>query len=154
MSSVYIQRMRGVQAEYGAVTTTLSFFEQHQKEQQITQQKGTLTPRDFVRAELNLEATYFIRLYAEFEGVLKDHLTTNHPHVKVPEKPKVDWLLNRVLQLEELSLEQPLRMRLDAVRDYRNSITHRGRRVILRVSFADALSALNTFLARLPEPLT
>lgn len=119
----------------------------------MTQRKGTLTPSDFVRAELHLEATYFIRLYAEFEGVLKDHLATNHPRVKVPEKPKVDWLLSRVLQVEALSLEQPLRVRLDAVRDYRNSITHRARRVILQVSFADGLSALNTFLARLPEPL-
>ncbi len=84
MSSVYIQRMRNVQSEYGAVTAALSFFEQHRKEQQITQQKGTLTPGDFVRAEQNLEATYFIRLYAEFEGVLKDHLATNHPRIKVP----------------------------------------------------------------------
>ena len=154
MSNVYIQRMRSVQAEYSAVATTLTFFEQHRKEQQVTQQTGTLTPGDFVRAELNLEATYFIRLYAEFEGVLKDHLAANHAHIKVPEKPKVDWLLTRVLQMEALSLEQPLRMRLDAVRDYRNSITHQVRKVVLRVAFADALAVLNTFLARLPEPLS
>lgn len=104
-------------------------------------------------ASRNAEQTYFIRLYAEFEGILKDHLATNHSHVRVPDKPKVDWLISRVLQLEGISLEQPLRLRLDLVRDYRNSIAHRTRRVIRIVSMNDALSVLNTFLARLPEPL-
>ena len=131
MSSAYIQRLRSVQSEYDAVKMSINFFEQHQRRDQ-PQQIGALTPRDFVRAELNLEATYFIRLYAEFEGVLKDHLATNHRRVRIPEKPRVDWLLSRVLQTEALSLESPLRARLDAVRDYCNSVTHRTRRAIER----------------------
>ncbi len=51
-------------------------------------------------------------------------------------------------------MEQPLRSKLLAVRDYRNSIAHRSRRVVLPVSFGDAISTLNTFLARFPDPLT
>lgn len=152
MSSTYIQRLRGVQSEYDAIKMSITFFEQYRGKEH-PQQIGTVTPRDFVRAELNLEATYFIRLYAEFEGILKDHLATNHRRIKVPDKPKVDWLLSRVLQAEGFSLEPLLRARLDAVRDYRNSVTHRTRRTVAGVSFTDSLSALNTFLARLPEPL-
>ncbi len=66
---------------------------------------GDLKPKDFVLANQNLEATYFIRLYAEFEGILKDHLATNHSRIKVPEKPRVDWLISRVIQAESISLE-------------------------------------------------
>jgi hypothetical protein len=47
-----------------------------------------LKKSQFQQAQPNVEATYFIRLYAEFEGILSGHLTSNHPVVNVPEKPK------------------------------------------------------------------
>lgn len=101
-----------------------------------------------------MEATYFIRLYAEFEGILKDHLATNHPAVRVPDKPKVDWLINRVIRAESIAIEPPLRAKMNAVRDYRNALAHRKQKIVPGiVTFTDALSRLNTFLARLPEPL-
>lgn len=95
--------------------------------------------------------TYLIRLYAEFEGILKMHLASNHPSLHLLDKPKIDWLISRVVRAEGLSVERPLRVRLDAVRDFRNSVAHQSLPVA-PVSFGDALSALNTFLARLPDP--
>ena len=66
----------------------------------------------------NLETTYFIRLTAEFEGILKDHLRTNHPDVAFPSRQaewKLDWFLSRVLQRELIRLDVALRQKLDQV---------------------------------------
>lgn len=152
MNAVYVQRLRSVQAEYNAASAAISYVNRHWQRQNIPQEVGRLKPGDFVRANENLESTYLIRLYAEFEGILKDHLATNHATTRVPDKPKVDWLIKRVAQTEDVSVEMALRIKMDALRDYRNSITHHTRHFAPFVSLNDALSSLNTFVARLPNP--
>ena len=101
-----------------------------------------------------VELTYFVRLYAEFEGILKDHLATNHPTIMISDKPKVDKLISLVMKAEGFTSDPILRRKMDNVRDYRNSIAHRTRASSPSVTFVDALSSLNKFLARLPEPIT
>ena len=152
MSDLYIQRLRSVQTELAAVRAALACVERNWQRQGIYLDISMLTPADFIQAARRAEAAYFIRLYAEFEGILKDHLATNHPQVPVPDKPKVDWLITRMIQVEGLAVGPPLRRKVDAVRDYRNLIAHRQARSTAFVLFDDALSVLNTFLAKLPEP--
>lgn len=152
MSDLYIQRLRGVQTELAAVRAALAYIEHNWQKQDIYLDISVLTPTDFVQAARRAEAAYFIRLYAEFEGILKDHLATNHPQIPVPDKPKVDWLISRVIQVEGLAVGPPLRLKMDAVRDYRNLIAHRHARSTVFVLFDDGLSVLNTFLAKMPEP--
>ena len=93
-----------------------------------------------------------MRLYAEFEGLLKDHLATNHPTVVLPRKPKVDEVIAAVVKAENLSVDPTLRRKINDVRDYRNSIAHSAREIVLFVRFSEALRALNTFVAKLPDP--
>ena len=154
MSDLYIQRLRSVQTELAAVRAALAYIERNWQKQDVYLDVNVLTLGDFGRAARRAEATYFIRLYAEFEGILKDHLETNHPRVAVPDKPKVDWLISRVIRAEGIAIGQPLRLKMDTVRDYRNMITHRHGRSKAFVLFDDALSVLNTFLAKLPDPIT
>src|SRR5207247_786218 len=112
--------------------------------------------RDFLElVGKDLEITYFVRLTAEFEGILKDHLITNHPRISFPAKKsewKVDWFLRKVFQAESIQIDPGLRLKLDEVRDYRNSVAHRGHPVT-PITFAEALKRYNTLLAKLPEPL-
>lgn len=152
MSGTYIYRLRAIQFELAAAREALSFVERHWQSHGIYREIDLLRPRDFAQASRHIEETYLIRLYAEFEGVLKDHLTVNRPHIQLPDRPRVDWLLSRVEQTENISVELPLRQRMNLVRDYRNSIAHQDQRRVLYVAFDDALSILNTFLARLPDP--
>ena len=154
MSSIYIRRLRGVQTEFEAAKQALAYVERHWQQQTIYQEVPRLGPRDFAEASRNIERTYFIRLFAEFEGVLKDHLATNHPSVRISDKPVIDWLIRRTVQSEALTVHPALRAKLDAVRNYRNSIAHHGRSFTPAITLVAALSTLNTFLARLPEPLT
>jgi hypothetical protein len=154
MSSVYIERLRAVLRELDTARESLLYVNRNWQRNNIFQEMPGQSAQQFIQTEQNVEVTYFVRLYAEFEGILKDHLATNHPQIRVLNKPKVDWLIGRIVQLENIPIEQPLRLKMDDVRDYRNSIAHRSRRAASLMTFGNALSALNTFLARLPDPLT
>jgi hypothetical protein len=66
----------------------------------------------------------------------------------------VDQLINAVTKAERIKVDPVLRQKMDDVRDYRNSLAHSKRPSATRVSFVEALARLNTFLSKLPEPLT
>ncbi len=154
MSDIYIQRLRRIQMEQTATRMALAYVKRNWQRHSIYHETEMLTPSNFALAARNAEATYYIRLYAEFEGILKDHLTTNFAQITMPDKPKVDWLISRVVPAEGMALAHPLRLKMDAVRDYRNLIAHHHSRPVLFVPFDDALSILNTFLAKLLDPLS
>jgi hypothetical protein len=156
VSAVYIQRLRSIRGEYDAAQEALQYILLHWQSQGIAGSIQTpgLSPKHFQTARANLETTYFLRLYSEFEGIMKDHLVTNHPSVAVPERPKVDELIAVVRRAVGFAIDPVLRSRLDEVRDYRNAIAHSQHGAVLPVTFADALSRLNTLLAKLPDPLS
>lgn len=154
MSDIYIHRLRAVQAEFNSAREAIGYVLRNWQKYNIYAEMPRLSPSHFDEAGANVEMTYFVRLYAEFEGVLKDHLTTNHPSVPIVDKPKMDWLINRVVRAEGITIDPILRRRLDDVRSYRNSIAHRTLAAAPAVTFVDALSSLNRFLAKLPDPLT
>lgn len=99
-----------------------------------------VSPADITRAGQMVEATYILRLFAEFEGVLENHLRSNHPLLAVP-------------KAEGLNMD-PLIRDINLLRHYRNDLIHTGDAPKVVFTFRNALSRLNNFLARLPEPLT
>jgi len=154
MSDVYIQRLRSVQMEFNSAREAIRYVQHNWQRYDIYADLPSLKPTQFEKAGRNVEVTYFVRLCVEFEGILKDHLATNHPAVVVPDKPKVDKLISLVTKAESFTPDPALRHKMEAVRDYRNSVAHRVRAAAPSVTLVDALSSLNRFLARLPEPLT
>lgn len=155
MSQQYIRRLRKVQDDL-KIALELSEFVRHSWHRQDI--SGAFPERTLSRikeAEEGLPTAYFVRLTAESEGILRDHLQTNHPQIAVPANRRdwtVDWFLRRVLQQENVVVSPELRQRLDQVRNYRNAVAH-GNQAIADVSFGEALARYNTFLARLSEPL-
>src|SRR5579863_9023246 len=126
MSGTYIQRLRTIRDEYSAARNALAYVTANWHQAEVIRQLGVTPRKDFDDAALNLEITYFIWLFAEFEGILKDHLATNHSRVTVPDNPKVDWLMSRVMRAESLTIDAALRRQIDLVRSYRNAIAHRS----------------------------
>ncbi len=143
-----------MQTEFNAAQRALAYVERHGQQQAIYTEVLRLSPRDLASAGRNVEQTYFTRLFAEFEGILKDHLASNHPSVVVSDKATVDWLIRRTTQRETVKITPLLRGRIDAVRSHRNAIAHRGRNPVPAITLVAALSTLNTFLAKLARPLT
>ena len=78
--------------------------------------------------------------------------------MKVDEAVRDEWLRTiEALQgriAEGFRLDAVLRGNLERVRDFRNSFVHSGTVPPATFTFHAALSWFNTFLARLPDPLT
>ncbi len=156
MSDIYVKRLSAIADELDVTVAALAFVTRNIHLAQVANDPiFSLYPtQNLKRAARNIETTFFVRLTAEFEGILKDHLRTNWPQILFPAKKsewKLDWFLNRALKQEGITLSLPHRVRLNAVRDYRNSIAHRDVGVLL-ISFREALSAYNSVVGRLPNP--
>lgn len=154
MSNVYIRRVRAIRLEFEAARQAITYVQRHWQKYNIYIDLNQLNPADFAEAGTNVEQTYFIRLFAEFEGILRDHLTTNHTSLVVPDKPKIDWLVSRVAKSEVFKVNTELRRRLDDIRDYRNSVAHRTQAAVPAIPLVNALSTFTTILAKLPDPLS
>jgi hypothetical protein len=154
MSSKYIQRLRAVRGEYEAAKQGIAYVNKKWDQYDIARDVSGVTPKDFRRVNEYLFATYLIRLSAEFEGILKYHLRSNHPGVPIPKDAKVDWLISKVSKQEDFKAGKNLRENLEKVRTYRNNFAHSGQLPPATFTFDSALSWFNTFLDRLPEPLT
>lgn len=161
MSNVHTQRLRAVNREYDAAREAIGYIINHWNAQDIYNELPGLPLPNFKKTNEKLEGTYFIRLFAEFEGILKDHLDTNHPtarwsgklRAEVRDKLEVNENITLVVREDTLGLAPGERQRLLDIRDYRNSIAHLNRTAPPIITFGDALSRLNTFVARLPAPL-
>lgn len=153
MSRFYASRLRRVRDELNAVREAISYVRRHGQQESVLREINAVTQDDLSLADSNAEQTYFIRLYAEFEGILKDHLTTNHSNVNKSEKPKVDWLIRQIVRAEHLAIDPNLRIKMNAVRDFRNSVAHQTSASATSVPFDDALSILNRFVTKLPNPI-
>ncbi len=154
MSNQYIQRLRAVRGEFEAAKQGIAYVNRNWDQRDIARDVSGVTPKDFRRVNEYLFATYLIRLSAEFEGILKYHLTSNHSSVSVPKDAKVDWLISKVSKAENFKVDQNLRANLEKVRTYRNGFAHSGQMPPATFTFDSALSWFNTFLDKLPEPLT
>lgn len=159
MSGPYIQRLRGIRDEYEVARQSLAYVNQNWDGKSLFNSAffQGIEEKTVNTAIQNIEVTYFVRLFAEFEGILKDHLQTNHPAVKVPAKPKVDDLIALAVKQKPLKVaselrKSELRKKVDDIRNYRNAIAHLSYGVV-PIPFNDALSALNRFLAKLSDPL-
>lgn len=161
MRSVYVERLRRVGREQEAVQQEVGYVIDHWQAQSIYDEMPGLTPRDLRDANALLERTYFIRLFAEFEGILKDHLDTNHPTLRwrgslraaVRDKLDVNENISLVIRADSLTLAEGERHKLLEIRGYRNSIAHLNSTVPTVITFGDAVSTLNRFLAKLPGPI-
>lgn len=102
------------------------------------------------RVASRLEQTYFVRLFAGFETLLRDHLLGNHQQ-SIDTSVRVDTVITRVLRADRFAIDPHLRRRILNVRDHRNEIAH-GHVIDVAIPLSDAAAILGRFLARLPDP--
>lgn len=155
MSRSYKQELELVQAEYEAARLALSHIARFWNTKTVISEMDGRRLEDFRRADNHLEVTYIIRLFATFEGLLKEYLTTHHTEITLPHQPskmQVGWFVNRVAQLQSPPISANLIRSVEAVRNCRNDLMHTGRATSPIVSIEDALLALGKYLDKLPRP--
>jgi hypothetical protein len=154
VSDIFGQWLRAVRYEYEAAREAIAYINRNWQKYDIYGEiTEGLTPQHFKNAAQNLEAIFIIRLFATFEGILKEHLAKSHPHISVPEDVRAVWLIDRSANLQNPHIVTPLRNRVHDVRRYRNFLVHPGGVIANRIFFQDALASLAKFSDRLPDPL-
>jgi hypothetical protein len=140
-----LERLRSVEREYLAAALAVECLrEATRADSGVLPQRG-LRPRDADSFADNLEATYIIRLFAEFEAALRDVWASGYRRKSEPAtRALIDSVATRC-GVPQADLDDA-----HAVRTYRNILVHEGGEEAKPVAFADARSALGRFLARLP----
>jgi hypothetical protein len=100
----------------------------------------------FQLAERNLEATYVVRLFAEFEAILR----AQYPHSR-PGRPVPRRSYNLINSLGSCyAIPAAILAEVHRIREFRHSIAHADPGAP-PVGFTDAVSWLNRYLAYIPD---
>ena len=152
MSDLYIRKLGRIRDEYRAAAGALAYVSVYWHKQNIFNFGGleASSLEEIKRAADNLEATFLIRVFSAFEGVLKEHLATYHARGKVADDVSAAWLIDRVSNLQRPRINLQLRQQVHTVRRYRNHLVHRGSSMPATVEFSEALARLTKFVHRLP----
>ena len=156
MSRSYKQILELVQTEYESAKFCLGYVSVHWQKHTISPDEKMVTPSALKRALYHLEVTYIIRLFATFEGLLKQYMKERRPTIALPsgeDKMRVGWFIDRVSQLEKPKISSQLRNRVYEVRACRNQLMHSGKTTSPAIEFQEALQYLATYLSFLPDPL-
>jgi hypothetical protein len=137
MSHLHIEQLSAVFEEYAEVREAVA---------QRLRDSSYVNYGILQRAERNLETTYVIRLFSEFEGILRLVLLTYDPRERVSRE--AHNRINRAARL--FSIPDQIRDNVHHARLYRNSVVHPGGVRTASLTFGQARSALNRFLKLLP----
>ena len=154
MSDRYVNRLKSVASEYEAVRAALAYVNINWHKQNIYSQVDMkLTPIHFTNASISIEAVFIICLFTTFEGILKEHLSRNHPTKRIPEDARVMWLIDQVAIRQTPRIGIPLRNEVHRVRRYRNSLVHAGATHAPNIILNDAVAILAKYSDKLPDPI-
>lgn len=144
MSHVHIRRLAQIRREFETVRAALSHVIARWPDPATPGELKDFSLKDFRSTAENLEITYFIRLFSQFEAILRDFL--RHERRRVPRV--TETLIDRAATMRRI--EAATLARVHDVRQYRNALVHEGATAIPPIAFEDALAALNRFLVWLP----
>jgi hypothetical protein len=133
-----------VSEEFDAARAALALAVRRSREAANDRELDAMNPAHLARAADNLEATYIVRLFAEFAAVLRDYWAVRRPGRRTP----AQTLVQRIGELQNI----PVDWITDAhrVRDTRNDIVHH-RTTTVAHSYQECRSWLGRFLSMLPQ---
>jgi hypothetical protein len=143
------QRIRSVRDEFLAARFALSrAIRQVESDANLLREVDEpLAPQHVRNCAENLEITYLLRLFANFEGVLRDYWAVLRPS-PLPRRTRMEILMNRIVVVRQIPFEV-----VDAaheVRVHRNNIVH-PRDEPVQLTFDQCKSRLGFFLSYLPR---
>ena len=142
-----ISRLKAVEREYLVVKQAVDRLRNSVIHEGDTLTNGT-SPKDLIAAVDRLEATYLIRLWAEFETAVRSYYesSTNNPIATI----RATDLINSVAgRRKGRSIDRPISDPVHRVREYRNSLVHDRNDQPPPVDVTVARRHLNNFLGRL-----
>jgi hypothetical protein len=144
MSHRLIQQLREVRNEYDGARVALAYVAKEWPRIHADTALSGPEYADVHRAKTNLEATYTLRLFAEFEAILRAQYPHSRRRRAVP--------ANSAALIDGLGAQYviPQGIRADVHREYRHNIAHADYDDH-NIALVDAHSALNRFLAYIDD---
>jgi hypothetical protein len=143
-----MDRLKAVEREFRVASDAIQLLRVAVVDGRVALPGGT-SPRDLDAVRLQLEATFLIRLWAEFETAVRSYYSTltNNPQIRA-----IDLINTVAANPKGRALSADARTRVHEVREYRNSLVHDRDEPIAPVTLTDARRRLNSYLgAKLPE---
>jgi len=139
------ERIRAVEREYKAAKTAVELLGREMQQDPSLGQPYGWGARDAKQVEENLECTFIIRLFAEFEAGLRE--AWEHHFNRATHPPMKDLLLSISSSRSAADCVDDAQ----AVREYRNQLVHEGDpREMRPIPLEKACRSLAIFLGRLP----
>ena len=139
-----IKRLDDIWFEFLVASTATRLLEERLSQEPSFGDGDGWRSRDAIRWRKNLEPTFVIRIYADFEESLRD--AWKYQFRQVTQPPMKDLLVAIAARatMPDLWLEE-----MNLVRDYRNSLIHSGKEGLAVVTLEQARSRMARFLSRL-----
>jgi len=146
MSHLLIRRLSPLREEFLAARAALAYTRDQWPSAHGHASLFGATFEALQRAVKHVEATYTIRLFAEFEAILRDQYPHSRPGRPIPRNS--DGLINGLRDHYRIPAHhvEPVHR----VRIFRHSVAHADPRAE-RIPFGDALSYLNRYLSFIPD---
>jgi hypothetical protein len=139
------ERIVAVEREYKAAKVAVGLLGREMQQNPTLGQADGWGIRDAKQVQENLEPTFIIRLYAEFEAGLRE--AWEHHFKRQTHPPMRDLLIAIATKRSAADILDDTQ----AVQEYRNQIVHEGdSREVQAIPFAKARRALAIYLSRLP----
>jgi hypothetical protein len=136
----WMTRIKSVEREYATARLAIDRLEQHARDnpQVLTED---LRFRDIGAVSRNLEGTYLIRLFSEFETALRQFLTAK----KLRSPKNAQSLVYKVR--DRVGISNDHANDVHRVREHRNVLIHSRLQPVQEVPIRDATKYLSTFLS-------
>ena len=143
MSHLHVQRLSSVRQEYKSALASLAHSERIWPDFALSNEAQGLRRADIQQTSAHLEATYLIRLFTQFEAILRDDFTQR----KLSVPYKTETLINKAAS--QARIDSSIVTGAHSVRVCRNGIVHGGKMNAPTIPFNDALALLNYCLSRI-----
>jgi hypothetical protein len=139
----------GVQHELSAALYSVTTAQREVRADPTKLKDWQLRPSHLWACADHLEPTYLLRLFAEFEGVLRGFLAVIRPSPR-PRRTRMEVLMDRIGAARQVSAE--VLIRAHEVREHRNALVHRREgETPPHFTFAECKSRLSFYLSYLPR---
>ncbi len=141
---IRIARLNMVAREHGTALVAISTLDHQLRLDPSFMDAHDLLPQDVRHFRRNLEATYLVRLFAEFESCLRDLWRSlgRHSH------PSTTDLINALAS--RLKIRGQVLVDAHKVREYRNMIVHEDAKRLPTIPVSVAIDLLRRFVKYLP----
>ena len=147
--SAFYDSMKSVEKQYRAAGFALAFALERSEQDPTILNRPAIRYRDIRDCRAELESTYLVRLFAEFEAALREFWMEVRAGRELP-RTYVGTLIRNVAARQKVPVADE--SGAHDVRDYRNALVHAGLKST-PLPFEECRSKLARFLSWLPPQL-